>query len=60
MSVDYCLNSLHFSTADEIANYNTSVHLSVWNDTLMNWFENRCDTSSVLYTQNSSARFSVF
>lgn len=38
---DYRLNSFHFSIADEIANYSTSVPLSVWNDTLLNW----CETS---------------
>lgn len=60
MDVDYCLNSFLFNTVDEIANYNISVHLSVWNDTLMNWFENGCDTSPIFYMQNSSAWISVF
>lgn len=33
----------------KFANYSTSVHLSVFNDTFMNWFENRYDTSSIFY-----------
>lgn len=47
-------NSFHFSIANAIVIYGTSVHLPVWNDTSVNWFQNRYETSSNFYIQNLS------